>query len=257
LLHHLGRIAVQGSFDKAYDDGLRWYKEIIFPSSPPLAGSVNLFFSRQEGKPPRVRYIGALDTVKARPSDRLHQFTSIESVEHLRHALALNEHRNYLNFDWWVGPNSRPWDSSAYPKKSYQEAWFLGSHGDIGGANAKDGLSLYPLQWILSEAKDFGLVVHETRLPAPLDGIDSTTELVFPAPSTEPDREFPKKIKIKNGIVTQHWDLFEVHQQEKYGIFFNLGAIGSSFWGTSPRLLFKGNKLIGYRSDGKFDFDKV
>ena len=257
LLHHLGRIAIRGSFEETYNDGLRWYKEILFPSTPPLAGSLNLFFSRQEGKPPRVRYIGAFDTVKARPRDQLHQFTSIKSVEHFRHALALNEHRNYLTFEWWVCEDCHPWDSSEYPQKSYQEAWFLGSHGDMGGANAKDGLSLYPLQWILSEAKECGLVVHETKLSPPLDGIDCTTELVFPTPMTGLNGEFPKVMQIKNGIHTKHWDLFEVHKQDRYRIVFNLGAIGASFLGTSPREPFKDTKLVGYRSDGKFTYELV
>ncbi|KAI3536009.1 hypothetical protein CSPX01_11043 [Colletotrichum filicis] len=37
------------------------------------------------------------------------------------------------------------------------QAWFVGSHKDIGGSSARGGLSLYPLQWMVSESKMLGL----------------------------------------------------------------------------------------------------
>jgi hypothetical protein len=36
----------------------------------------------------------------------------------------------------------------------------MDSHSDLGGSCKKDGLSLCPLQWILSEYKNYVLVLH-------------------------------------------------------------------------------------------------
>ena len=73
-------------------------------------------------------------------------------VDHFRHALALNEARPLFNPDLWKTDA----DSS---DSSYLEAWFFGYHHDIGGGDTVQGLALWPLQWILHAATDYGLVI--------------------------------------------------------------------------------------------------
>jgi hypothetical protein len=41
--------------------------------------------------------------------------------------------------------------------RSFVQAWFVGRHRDIGGSATKDGLALYPLQWMILESKALGL----------------------------------------------------------------------------------------------------
>jgi hypothetical protein len=43
---------------------------------------------------------------------------------------------------------------------SIVQAWFMGYHIDIGGGAKEDGLSLYPLQWMLIEAQKYNLVLE-------------------------------------------------------------------------------------------------
>jgi hypothetical protein len=67
----------------------------------------------------------------------------------MRQALALNENRRVMT------PELLDPDLSI---ESIQ-AWFLGAHADMGGASPHDGLSLYPLRWMLIEACKCGLVI--------------------------------------------------------------------------------------------------
>ena len=60
------------------------------------------------------------------------------------------------------------------------QAWFLGAHGDIGGGSRHDGLSLYPLQWILIESKRYGLVLEFRQVPHHSYLIQNPLEIVFP-----------------------------------------------------------------------------
>lgn len=74
-------------------------------------------------------------------------------VDHFRHALALNEGRPPFNPTLWRS-------DATSPESSYLEAWFFGFHHDIGGGNDHQGLSLWPLQWILHAATDCGMVLN-------------------------------------------------------------------------------------------------
>lgn len=73
-------------------------------------------------------------------------------VDHFRHALALNEGRPPFSPTFWKS-------EAKSPESSYFEAWFFGYHHDIGGGNDQQGLALWPLQWILHAATEYGLVL--------------------------------------------------------------------------------------------------
>ena len=258
LLHHLGRISRSDgrSFEQNYASGLKQYREIINPSSPPLNGSVNYFFARQPGKAPKVRFVGWFDCVKATPFDDIHQHRSIKSVQHLRHALALNERRVPFTPKRWLTDDSS-WQDSEFSRRSYQEAWFLGSHSDIGGAREKDGLTLYPLQWILSEAVHFGLELHHDDPKPPLNNIEATTKLVFLKTSHEGLGDFPEKIRLANGIIVPLWDMFCYHIQARYAVMFDRRGLSASFMGSETRKVLNGDSVIGYNNNGQFSYGCV
>lgn len=119
---------------------------------------------------PRVRLVGAFDTVKTViplpvRNFLFHQIPNIDFemdapgiVDHFRHALALNEARPLFNPDLWKS-DANSADSS------YLEAWFFGFHHDIGGGDEAQGLALWPLQWILHAAMEYGLVLDPTVDP--------------------------------------------------------------------------------------------
>lgn len=54
----------------------------------------------------------------------------------------------------------------------------MGAHADIGGGARDDGLSLYPLQWLLIESQHQGLILEHTPETIP---IEDPLDLVFPA----------------------------------------------------------------------------
>ena len=90
--------------------------------------------------------------MKAVDDRDLHDITFNDSIHHLRHALALDEDREAMTPEYTYPDVSR-----IRGDRSIIQAWFAGAHIDMGGSAKKDGLSLYPLQWMLLESKMKGL----------------------------------------------------------------------------------------------------
>lgn len=61
-----------------------------------------------------------------------------DSIQHLRHALALNEDRRVYKPDYYFPDYKR----LPLARRSIVQAWFVGAHIDIGGSAARDGLAL-------------------------------------------------------------------------------------------------------------------
>lgn len=97
---------------------------------------------------PMIRFVGAFDTVKAVNDDHIFDISLNGSIQNFRHALALNENGEAMSpehdFPQFV-------KNHQLLKQTFVQAWFVGAHIDMGGSSAKDGLSLYPLQWMLIE----------------------------------------------------------------------------------------------------------
>lgn len=95
-----------------------------------------------------------------------------------RHAVAIEENRNVfdvsrmenideLNIEWAKKNKERgfDWDVTLpsapnfvpYYLRPYQEVWFPGGHGAVGGGNAEIGLSSATLLWIAEGAREAGL----------------------------------------------------------------------------------------------------
>lgn len=83
-------------------------------------------------------------------------------VEKARHAVAIDEDRTLFPPTLWDGLESlnaakgrEPHD----PDAPYQQKWFPGVHGSVGGGGDIHGLSDCSLAWVLKGAKDAGLVL--------------------------------------------------------------------------------------------------
>ncbi len=121
----------------------------------------------------RVKFLGVWDTVGALgiPSAKWlakeqpdhHKVEMQEIVDHTRHALALDEHRRKFAPAIWEP--RRP-EEMATTGRTLEQRWFIGSHANVGGGYARDGLCLRPLQWMLDEAASRGLALRQrvTRL---------------------------------------------------------------------------------------------
>lgn len=156
--------------------------------------------------------MGLLDTVKRvnNDPDTSHTLAFHSSVRHVRHALALNDTRFHYKPEMY-GPMA---DSDSLQGRSLVEAWFVGAHSDIGGGARDDGLSLYPLQWLLIESQHHGLVLqHNSQTML----IEDPLSLVFPSRKqdspTDQDAatEALWTYQYANGIKVQMYDLRSSH----------------------------------------------
>lgn len=140
-----------------------------------------------QGTAPRlkVRYLGIWDTVAAlgfpaklpgsRWLNRKHDFHDAslgDFVESARHAVAIDERRSTFpatlcgDLD---ALNAAAGKSSDAPDAPYQEKWFPGVHGSVGGGGDIRGLSDGSLDWVLKGAKLAGLkldVAEGSRIQA-------------------------------------------------------------------------------------------
>lgn len=124
----------------------------------------------------KVRYCGVWDTVGSlgwkavaatfdRRTDKRytdHDTQLSDLVEAGRHAVALDERRVHFMPTLWrnirelnVAKDHDPYSVSA----PYQQKWFAGDHGSIGGGGAERGLSNAALHWVLKGAVAMGLEV--------------------------------------------------------------------------------------------------
>lgn len=125
-----------------------------------------------------IRFMGCWDTVSSviiPRSDRFYipsleslPFTnSNTSVQVFRHALAIDERRRMFRVSEWQEPQkfkSNPFvkDEKAIAQ-DIKQVWFSGVHSDIGGGypEAESGTAKIPLQWMVEEAAEHGLVFRK------------------------------------------------------------------------------------------------
>ncbi|KAI8950753.1 hypothetical protein F4801DRAFT_318396 [Xylaria longipes] len=161
---------------------------------------------------PVIHFLGLLDSIKIGREPSRPQPALLRSTRTLRHALALNETRNSFQ-PCLFGP--LPALSPDLTHHSIIEAWFIGSHADIGGGSQEDGLSLYPLQWMFLESRLHGLIFEPSW-----DNQSLTEEplgLVFPlVPDQDPSRPHqplkPWTFQYKNGIEIEMVDIRSTHR---------------------------------------------
>jgi uncharacterized protein (DUF2235 family) len=123
----------------------------------------------------KIKYIGIWDTVEAlgvpkflpgsswiNRAHAFHEAKMSEFVESARHAVAIDEHRSLFPVTLWgdltelnATKGKKPGDHDA----PYQEKWFPGNHGSVGGGGDIRGLSDGALAWVLKGAKKAGLVL--------------------------------------------------------------------------------------------------
>ncbi|KAI1188829.1 hypothetical protein F5B17DRAFT_394021 [Nemania serpens] len=162
---------------------------------------------------PVIHFLGLLESIRIGREPTRPQPALLKSTRAIRHALALNEARSSFQ-PCLFGP--LPALSPDLAQRSVIEAWFIGSHADIGGGSQDDGLSLYPLQWMLLESRTHGLIFE------PSWENQSITEeplgLVFPLvpdqDTSKPHQPLtPWTFQYQNGIEIEMVDIRATHRQ--------------------------------------------
>jgi uncharacterized protein (DUF2235 family) len=88
------------------------------------------------------------------------------SVEMFRHAIAIDERRRMFRLNRWTEPQEYVPNQFAKPdppqQQDIKQVWFAGVHADIGGGypETEGGLSKFPLDWMIEEAKRAGLRIN-------------------------------------------------------------------------------------------------
>ncbi|MEL6915849.1 MAG: DUF2235 domain-containing protein [Pseudomonadota bacterium] len=144
-----------------------------------------------------VSFLGVWDTVGslglpepllgrvAKFFNRRYQFhdTDLSSmVSAARHAVALDERRVLFKPSLWsnLGPHRRPDGTESLglnqgttgDQRPFQQLWFIGNHGVVGGSSEMHGLVAIARDWVLEGAKERGLQTKSTAafsLPNPLE----------------------------------------------------------------------------------------
>lgn len=258
LLHRFGVLVSAGHRTFARDFQ-KLMKEMDKPQSymrpsPPPPGraqsisSLSTVDSEDFRSPPRIRFLGAFDTIGGIGKSFDVSFNS--SIQHMRHAVSLHEDRAALIAEP-IYPEELQTTDIRPQGRSFIQAHFVGGHGDIGGVSPKNGLSLYPLQWMVLEASLFGVEFDLAGNPS--GHRESPLSAAFPMPPAGKSKDGKKwRFGSQNGVITTMHDVRHVHgepsRNDRYGLKLNTrqGSIRTK----RPRTPFDpGGELRGYCHD--------
>ncbi|KAL8724974.1 MAG: hypothetical protein Q9166_007648 [cf. Caloplaca sp. 2 TL-2023] len=247
LLHHIGVLqSSKNDFDSAYAKVLRDYVKVENRLEIGK-GQLHHFGSSQRRAPPQIRFVGVFDTVKAVDDAGTHDISFNRSTQHFRHALALNEDRKHMKPKYEFPDFHKT--KSSLSTRSFIQAWFVGAHIDIGGSSKRDGLALYPFQWILGEAQSKGLVLEFEKLQSSWSGIDDPLCVVFPKTEQDGKGYDMWTCTTKNGICVRMQDLRAVHRLPKYEGRYSIkiNSRDQFYWPRKAREIFNADgELRGY-----------
>ena len=254
LFHHLRALTFQDQkdFDASYDTAVGKLYAVVKAGTKAHAGELYKHFTSAVREPPRLRFIGVFDTVKALDDKMLHDISFTDSINHFRHAVSLNENRPYFNPELVLPQTDL---SAPVTQRSMVQAWFLGAHGDIGGGARHDGLSLYPLQWILIESRRYGLGLEFRQVPHRSSLIQNPLEVIFPDnDSSLPAQDDRSHVSSESGDLAGPW-----HFTYKDGIHVEMQDLRKTHHhATTPvkSKSFMGHFLGSRKSSSKEEFSK-
>lgn len=140
-----------------------------------------------------ISFIGVWDTVASAKGFDDSQWMSVpQEVVVARHAVAINENRHMFNYT--------PMNAA----ENVRELFFGGCHSDVGGGyDDNPVLSRIALHWMVSEAKDAGVLFDKT--PAEV----KEEELIKACPHSEQNDE--SNLLWKDDPIMRHIDLSRLH----------------------------------------------
>lgn len=110
-------------------------------------------FKKNFGRTCPIHFIGVWDTVKSigllRGSTIIPRTANLRGVTSGRHAVSLDERRTKYRPNLWKQRD----------REAFKQVWFPGVHSDIGGGYDDSSLSDIALEWMLTEAAQYELLV--------------------------------------------------------------------------------------------------
>lgn len=150
----------------------------------------------------RIHFVGLWDTVSSFGwfwnYRTLPHTANNPSIDHIRHALAIDERRVAFRANLF-----RPQSTGQH--RSIKQVWFAGAHCDVGGGNPEEGDSLakITLQWMLRESEREGLLVNSIERDELLSG---------------PDRSHPDALGPINESLNGWWGILEFIPRRVFNI---------------------------------------
>ncbi|KZL71939.1 peptidoglycan binding domain protein [Colletotrichum tofieldiae] len=187
------------------------------PAGEGMNGQKFLFGQENGREPPVIKFLGLFDTVKQYKDDDEFDISHVSSIKQVRHAIAMNEERPPFQPVLYEARDEMGLTEGG---GSLLQAWFVGTHGDMGGGGVDDGLALYPLQWMLNESRELGLVLEYNPRPQLKDLIQDPLKLAFPSPPpfdmvADPNQlgePQPWTYRYSNGVQITMYDLRRSHR---------------------------------------------
>ncbi|KAF3940393.1 hypothetical protein ABW19_dt0203119 [Dactylella cylindrospora] len=205
LLHFRGRLKLETCTPSIVEDAheafeTAWESYIQFSNEDQMVSDEDLFCQA-----PNIGFMGLVETQNL-PTLRDICTTIFDNAAHTYQALGLSE-RN--------GDAARLQLSPGSSDAVVAEGWFFGNRLDLDGTRCKNGLSLWPLQWLVAEARGKGLVLSSGSSSDSADWEDmNISELFLP----QEGNEYP--FWFSNGISVNIWDISPVFKVENHQLEF-------------------------------------
>lgn len=217
--------AGQPGFEKDFKKLIKEFDKSASRSSLTLSPTSSIS-SASTRNGPKIAFVGAFDTVKAL-NDDIFDISFNNSIKNFRQAMALHEDRKGLAPEYSYPEEFYGTKIGDYGR-SFVQAHFVGAHLDMGGANKKAGLSLYPLQWMLFEARSCGLSINYDGTPKNYADIHDPSSVVFPKTKRRKSDSRPWSCVTANGIKVEMYDLREVHEIVRLGENYSVKLASNS-----------------------------
>jgi uncharacterized protein (DUF2235 family) len=207
IVHRLG-LPKSEAFDELFEATIALIKAQVdddFKRGPQLLQKIK----SGAGAPPRIPFVGLFDSI-IYSSKTSYDISLNSSIEIVRHALAINENHSSKTPEIFTIP-----EDADMTHRSLIQAWFIGTHQDMMGGTAHDGLSLYPLQWMVLESIYSGLRLNNMGDSKTSDN-HNPIMLIFPQyagnlPSLDGSEEIEWRLQYTNGLRTSMFDLQTAH----------------------------------------------
>lgn len=245
VLHHMNlpRPGYLSNFPNLYQTTLELMKARREDNTLKGNKAIEALRLHTQGRP-NIRFVGLFDTVGDKDT---YDTTFVQSIQTWRHALAFNESKKASVIDSPVNFSFKDLQG-----RSFIRAWFLGTHQDMLGGTLQDGLSVYPLQWLLVEASLCGLALGSDSK----DIKENPLAIAFPqftggVPNLAGTEKIQWKIEYTNGICVSMFDLHSLHanksnaQEASHVLHFD----HMNKTGKTSRSIFDKDGLIGYDAE--------
>lgn len=254
VLHHMGipKPGYLNDFPELYKNALDLIRARQQDDSQRGHKALTYLRARAEGTP-NIKFVGILSAVKNPADKQFHDTSIVSSIRNCRHAMAYNETTYLDKIDMPQDPTTKEMEG-----RTFIQAWFLGNHFDVIGGTQHDGLSLYPLQWILIEAMLTGLVVSSDSVGKEATLKENPLALIFPqyagdTPDLSGSEQIQWQIQYVNNIKVHMFDLQSIHvakvnaNEASHTIHFEKGS-----WYDAPTKATTKEGLKGWNREQPF-----